>query len=89
MVVIAVRKDSVRLALEVFELVVSEQPEEGHEPEQTQANRHRDEEGEDVHGRRPSRSALRQTTSELADMVIAANSGVTRPAKAIGTVTKL
>lgn len=88
-VVVAIGEDAIRLALRIVELVVAQQPEEADEAEQAEEHRDRDQDREDVHWRSPRRSAFRQTTSELADMVMAAKSGVTDPVNATGTVMKL
>ena len=64
----------------VVELVVAERPEEGEQADPAEDQRHRDEDREDVHVRRPSRMALSETMIELKDIAMAATSGVTKPA---------
>ena len=90
MVVVAIRENPGGLALRIVELVVAESPEEPGEREATQRQRSRNEDDEDVHDDdRGSRMAFSTTTIELADMKIAARSGVTSPARATGTATTL
>ena len=85
-----VPEDAPAGALEVFELSAVERPKERREAKQAEKQRARNEPDQRRH--RPSsrcilfsRTALAVTATEEADMAIAAKSGVTRPAMAIGT----
>ena len=85
-----VPEDAPAGALEVFELSAVERPKERREAKQAQKQRARNEPDQRRHHPSSrcilfSRTALAVTATEEADMAIAAKSGVTRPAMAIGT----
>jgi hypothetical protein len=80
--------------LEIVELAGPQGPQEACQPEATEAEGDRHEPRECSHFSVPffrcaSRKALAVTASEDADMAIAAIRGVTRPATASGTNTRL
>lgn len=85
---------AVRGTVEVVELAAAESPEEAGEPEGAEQQRRGDQVDERDHPqpplrRRCTRSAFAVTTSDEADITTAAMSGVTMPAIAIGTATRL
>jgi len=89
-VVVAIREHPGRLPLRIVELVVPEGPEKSGERATAQYQRGWNQNDEDVHDDgRGSRMAFSTTTIELADMKIAARSGVNSPARATGTATTL
>ena len=76
--------------VEILELAALQRPEEGPQPDQAQAQRDRDQHRQPVHfAALARRSELPITSSELVDMATAAISGVTRPAIASGTASRL
>jgi hypothetical protein len=77
------------LAVGVVELVVAEHPQEAEERDGAEHERGGDQDDADVQRPGPRRSAFSATVSELSDMAIAAISGVTRPASASGTKSRL
>jgi len=79
-IVVSVREDAIGLTFGIVELVVPKRPEKGEQADPAENQRHGDEDGEDVHVRRPSRIALSETMIELKDIAMAATSGVTKPA---------
>lgn len=88
--VLIIEQDALGRAVEVFELIAPHRPEEGDKAEPAEAERNRDQDRERRHrAARASRSELPTTTSELIDMASAATSGVTNPATASGTATRL
>ena len=78
-------------AVEIVILPAPERPEKCQQPDQTQSQRQRDEDYEDFHDapRGRARSAFSMTNREEPDIAAAAISGVTRPAIAIGTASRL
>lgn len=89
MVIVAIGKDSFGIAFGIVVLVRTQAPEERNQADSAENQRNGNQDRQDVHSVRPRRMALSETTIELADMAMAAMSGVTKPAKAIGTVTML
>ena len=90
--IVVVEQDAVAGAVEIVELAGLQRPQEGGQAEQAQHQGQRDQ----PDAGRPSaraarfrRSALTMTRSDEVDMAIAATSGVTRPATASGTVSRL
>lgn len=88
-IIVPIRQDPHTVAFGILELIVAQHPEEAAKAQQSEKQRHRDEDCKTGHDRPLRRMALRQTISELPDMAIAANRGVTSPAKATGTVMML
>ena len=86
-------QDSPSRPLEVFKLPGVEGPQKCGQPRQAKQQRTGDEPGQSRHGNDTffvrSLSALAVTANDETDMAIAANKGVTCPATASGTKTKL
>jgi len=101
---IIIREHAKRGAFDIVVLAVLERPHECGEPGKSERKRHRDKIDEHVHvgftlslrnksravrARGFARNELSVTSSEEPDMAMAAMSGVTKPAIAIGTATAL
>jgi len=78
-------------AFEVVILAAPERPEECQQPDKTQSQRKRHEDHQDFHDipRGCALSAFSMTSRDEPDIAAAAISGVTRPAIAIGTASRL
>ena len=88
--VVFLDEDAVGGAVEILELARAHGPEEYAQASQAHQQGNRDEEGKTAHrAARASRSELATTTRELVDIARAAISGVTSPASASGTASRL
>src|SRR3546814_11315320 len=93
-VLLLVDEDAVGSAVQVLELAALHRPEERAEPGEAHQQRQRDQEAQNAHAApsrpaaRARRSELPTTRSEMADLAIAANSGVRNPKMASGTARK-
>jgi len=83
-------KDAQGCTIEIIELPARRRPEECRKPEQAKQQRYRDEDGNDAHrAARLRRNAFTTTRIDEHDMASAATRGVTWPAIARGTASRL
>ena len=88
--VLIVDQDAQRRAVEIFELARTRRPEKGGQTGQAQYQGDRDQDDETCHRAAPRNlSALATTSKDEPDMASAAMSGVTCPAIASGTASRL
>lgn len=93
---VIVEQDAMGGTVEIIELSRLQCPEEGDQPAQSQQQGYRDQIDQDIHDTFPNltlprlnRRAFSVTTRDDDDIAMAATSGVTEPATANGTVTRL
>lgn len=84
---IVVEQHTVGGPVQVLVLPVPQRPQEHREPTQAKHQRRTDQQQNDIHAR--ARKLLPMTNSDDDDIAAAANQGVTSPATANGTISRL